>query len=249
MLQAPSGRSVFVEIWDNQKILATATGFIATIGPLRAFITNRHVVTGLAQTSNEILWGNIPDKIILYLVCADAQVVNLTIPLVDENYKGIWTEHPNLGENADLVALPLPSSMPAGLRLNEYDLQAPQPNIAVGPSDQVSIVGFPFGIRASGLPIWSTGFIASELELNYDERPVFLIDSRTRAGQSGSPVIAHRNGGMVAMADGSSAVYNGPVTRLLGIYSGRINSKSDLGIVWKIAAVVELMNSMQYKFS
>lgn len=39
------------------------------------------------------------------------------------------------------------------------------------------------------------------------------------------------------MENGVTAVFEGPVTRLLGIYSGRINSESDIGIVWRTTAL------------
>ncbi len=49
---------------------------------------------------------------------------------------------------------------------------------------------------------------------------------------------------MVALEGGESAVFGGPVTRLLGIYSGRINEQSDIGIVWKAQAIQDLISSI-----
>lgn len=43
------------------------------------------------------------------------------------------------------------------------------------------------------------------------------------------------------MSNGDSSVFSGPTTRFLGIYSGRINAESDLGIVWKASAIAELI--------
>ena len=71
--------------------------------------------------------------------------------------------------------------------------------------------------------------------------PLFLVDSRTRPGQSGSPVIIYASGGMVAMENGDSAVFGGPVERLLGVYSGRVNDQSDLGFVWKVQVVIDII--------
>jgi hypothetical protein len=45
------------------------------------------------------------------------------------------------------------------------------------------------------------------------------------------------------MADGGTAMFAGPVTFPIGIYSGRINELSDLGMVWKFAAIRELIAS------
>jgi hypothetical protein len=78
--------------------------------------------------------------------------------------------------------------------------------------------------------------------VNYSNLPIFLIDCRSRQGQSGSAVISYRPGGMVAMEEGGSAIFYGPVSRFHGIYSGRINNESDLGIVWKASAIKELVD-------
>jgi hypothetical protein len=118
--------------------------------------------------------------------------------------------------------------------------------IHVGPAEAVSVVGFPFGIQGGGsLAVWASGFVASEPDIDYGDLPVFLIDCRSRPGQSGSAVIAHRSGGAVTMADGSTGVFGGPVTRFLGIYSGRVNDQSDLGIVWKASAIREITDSIK----
>lgn len=119
------------------------------------------------------------------------------------------------------------------------------PAILCGPADPVSVVGFPFGRAAGGsLAIWATGFIASEPGIDQDQLPLFFVDCRTRPGQSGSAVIAYRNGGAVSMENGSTAVRTGVMCRFLGIYSGRINAESDIGMVWKAAAIKELVDSL-----
>lgn len=111
------------------------------------------------------------------------------------------------------------------------------------PSDIISVVGFPFGISINGrMAIWATGFVASETDL---DSPIFLIDSRTRPGQSGSAVIAQRNGGAFSQKDGSTSIITGTTTQFLGIYSGRINKESDIGIVWKASAIKELIESIK----
>jgi hypothetical protein len=47
------------------------------------------------------------------------------------------------------------------------------------------------------------------------------------------------------MADGSTAFFDGPVTNLLGVYSGRVNEQSDLGLVWKVQAVRDILEGQQ----
>jgi len=68
----------------------------------------------------------------------------------------------------------------------------------------LSIVGFPFGITGGGgLGVWVQGTIATEPSLDFDGMPRFLIDSRTRPGQSGSPVLAYHAGGALPMQGGA----------------------------------------------
>lgn len=139
-------------------------------------------------------------------------------------------------------------------------------------TNQVFVVGYPYGYTTTSkryLPIWSRGTIASEYEENltipleyidelnklfnalelenddekkreikekiekvyYYEMPMFLVDAKTRNGQSGSPVIMYKK------------VNDEEKTFLLGIYSGRINEKSDLGYVWKTELIKEIVES------
>ncbi len=61
------------------------------------------------------------------------------------------------------------------------------PNLVV--TQQLWIVGFPYGLRGQPLSLWISGTIASDPRFAYDELPILLIDSRTRAGQSCAPVV------------------------------------------------------------
>lgn len=118
-------------------------------------------------------------------------------------------------------------------------------NLVIGPAENVSVIGFPFGLSSHGkLPIWATGFMAQELSLISDENPVFLIDCRTRQGQSGSPVIAYRPSGYRYEKDGKvmSTLPANVAWEFLGIYAGRVNPQSDLGRVWHVSAIRELLN-------
>ena len=46
------------------------------------------------------------------------------------------------------------------------------------------------------------------------------------------------------MTGGATAMFGGPASRFLGIYSGRINDQSDLGLVWKATALRDLVDSL-----
>lgn len=117
-----------------------------------------------------------------------------------------------------------------------------QPQLAVAPADSVSVVGFPFGKSIGGaMAIWATGFLASEPNIDVNDLPLQLIDCRARQGQSGSPVIAYRSSGAIALSNGDTVVMSGSVTLPIGVYSGRINTESDIGLVWKFRVVREIV--------
>ena len=241
-----SAQALLIEMRFSGQPLSTGTAFTcpSAIGPV--LLTNRHNVTGRDQGTDLPLspTGGVPNEIVV--IQNKRGTPGQWLPRVETLFSAgspRWREHPSLGAKADFVALPLHQL--DDVELIPYDPANPGTNLALGPADPVSVIGFPFGMTAGGaFGVWVTGFLASEPLVNFGDLPIQLIDCRTRQGQSGSPVIAYRNGGMVALEGGSSAAYNGPVFRFLGIYSGRINSESDLGIFWKASAIQELLSSL-----
>lgn len=243
----PSVRSLLIQMSVGSQALGTATGFVVQSAKGPVLMTNRHNVTGRRQDDGKPLspTGGIPDSLTIVhnrsgklgeWVCRSETLLSAGKPR--------WIEHPKLGAKADLVALPL--TQLTDVEVYQYDVFNTGPAIRCGPADTVSVVGFPFGMQVGGsLAVWATGFIASEPDIDFESLPEFLIDCRSRPGQSGSAVIAYRMGGAISMEDGSTAIMGGEVIRLLGIYSGRINEQSDLGIVWKASALKELVDSIK----
>jgi hypothetical protein len=112
-------------------------------------------------------------------------------------------------------------------------------------TQKLSIVGYPYGLN-NNLPMWISGTIASDPEFlcraDDDELlPIFLVDARTREGQSGSPVLLFRHPGeVVAKQDRRVGIVGGTQSKLLGVYTGRVRKDSDLGVVWRIGIVEEI---------
>lgn len=243
VIAEPSAKSLLIQLVSIGNVLAAGTAFVG-MSPSNhpILITNRHNLTGRRQDDNQLLspTGAVPDTVRILHNRLDhlGEWVFRDEPL----YAGgreTWIEHPTLGPNADLAALPLTNL--DDVQVYPYSLGVGDPPIACGPAEIVSVVGFPFGLQGGGsLAIWATGFVASEPAVDYSGLPQFLIDCRSRPGQSGSAVIAHRSGGAVQHEGGITVMMAGPSYRFLGIYSGRINNESDLGLVWKASALVEL---------
>lgn len=241
----PSVQSLLIEMWFGAQGLSTGTGFVCQSSKGPVLLTNWHNVSGRNPQTKKPLspTAAVPDSVRIVHNRAGQLGHWLTkTEALYANGNPRWVEHPTLGDKADFVALPLTDLQ--DVELYPYDLLG-GPAMAIYPAEPISVVGFPFGLQAGGsLAVWATGFVASEPQVDFNNLPIFLIDCRTRPGQSGSAVISHRNGGAVAMEDGSTAMFTGPVTKLRGIYSGRINEQSDLGLVWKASAIAELLASI-----
>jgi hypothetical protein len=253
IMEIPSLKSLYIEMYFNNIKLSSGTAsLIAKDKNTRCVLmTNRHNITGRHQETGECLDKNaaIPNIIHIYFhksnVIGEHKWKIVKLPLYRETREPYWIEHPLLKEKADIVALNL--NWGTDIKQVPYylDLGLDRNNLFLTPAETVSVIGYPFGLSSFGkFPIWATGFIAQELELISKENPIFLIDCRSRQGQSGSPVIAYRtNGYRKKDGDKISAVLSANTCwEFLGIYSGRINSESDLGKVWHVTAIIELYN-------
>lgn len=245
----PSYASLFLSISCNGKQIGSATGFLVSTSKGPYLLTNRHVVTGRDNFTGVCLDKDalIPTDIHIWhnkKGTLGTWVVRTEKLQVDGNDR--WVEHPILKERADFVALPLTEL--DDVDLHPYNLEEANVDLVLKPTDILRVVGFPVGKTSSGhgfLAIWATGFIASEPEVDYQALPVFLIDCRARQGQSGSPVIFYATAGSSYRdGDQTKILTSGSVTQFVGIYSGRIHKDSDIGMVWKKAAILELVRSI-----
>jgi hypothetical protein len=117
--------------------------------------------------------------------------------------------------------------------------------------DDVFVLGYPRGLTGGAiLPIWKRGTVATEPMFDHNQLPRFLIDTATREGMSGAPVIARANSGSYRNAAGVPVLAMrahglAPPTKFIGIYSGRIPGAIDLeaqvGIVWKARVIEEII--------
>jgi hypothetical protein len=241
-----SAQSLLLIMQHKGRQLSSGTGFIAQTPKGPALITNWHNLSGRRPDNNTVVspTGLVPDEVVIIHNRLNrlGEWFGVSEKLVGPNGP-LWHEHPVLKQKADFVALPL--TQLNDVQLHPYSLGVGDPQIKCGPADVVCVIGFPFGLQAGGsFAVWATGFVASEPDVDFNNLPILLIDCRSRPGQSGSAVISYRSGGMVGMDDGGSAAFAGPVARFIGIYSGRINDQSDLGIVWKAAAIRQLVDGL-----
>lgn len=248
MIDQLSLASILIVVQFNGTKLGSATGFILGYKNKHYLITNWHVVSGRNPITNKplsIKTSAIPNSIYVWFnypkVATNYAWIGYKEDLFDENGNKKWLEHPD-GQSVDVVAFPIEAKNDATFMA--YTLEMQNTPLLVSPSDPVSIIGFPSGKTSTGVfPIWKTGHIASELELDYDQKPIFLIDATTKEGMSGSPVVAKRNG-MFQTTPGQFVIGQ-QATKFLGVYSGRdvLEDKTEIGLVWKPKVIEEILNS------
>ena len=155
----------------------------------------------------------------------------------------LWRVHPVHGNKVDVVALPItPLSTAEMYPIN--GMQSESLLIQIGMD--VYILGYPYGMGLVGLPVWKRGSIATEPELvGIAPAPLYmLVDTASRPGMSGSPVI-RRSWAIHLPKSGGTSVGNPIATELVGIYSGRIASTdpldAELGMVWPVPLIWEIL--------
>ena len=251
ILSVTSFSAFQVELKRDDIVLATGTAFFTSVGNRKLLVTNKHIVTGRNTETGECLDKKnaaIPNVMSVLIPITSSKDEGFTcshwkpfdIPLyVDgDEEKPVWDGHPDL--SVDLVGFKF---TPSEVNINNLVLPADDPELPMEVCNRVNVIGYPFGVSTDNFPIWSTGYIASEPAIDINQKPLMYIDSRTRKGNSGSPVVRFFHPGETVHINGNSNVAQKPQVYLLGIYSGRIHPESDIGMVWKKRAIVELFES------
>lgn len=231
--------------------LATGTCFIYQHNGADYMITNRHNVTGRHNETGKCLdeeHAAIPDHLVVHAHGArlsDWKFFDIPLYTDTECEHPKWLIHPTLGGKVDVVAIPLPS-IPPEARFYPITDRPNTRDTVVDVASEVFIIGFPE--RLSGglqFPIWKRATLASEPDFDIDDLPRLLVDSATRPGMSGSPVIWIAKDNSYRDTRGVFVVSAMPTSRRIGIYSGRASSKvneAQIGYVWKDHVIVEIID-------
>lgn len=236
--------SLFLEIVHNNQILGSATGFVVELNDYY-LVTNWHVISGRnSRTNRSSLQGGIAPtelNIIYHSSNRLGDWVRRTENLLNQDGSPRWLEHQQ-GRNIDVILLPL-QNIDNEIQIYPFDLNLANTDMIPETAMPVSIIGYPLGIATGGnFPIWKTGHIASDPDLDYNNLPVFLIDATTRGGMSGSPVVL-RISGNYRTRSGNRIIAGGARTLFLGIYSGRVHRDSEIGMVWRPIVINEIASN------
>lgn len=245
-----SKASLLLELFANGNPLGVATGFIVRVDHHGFYlITNWHVLSGRDPITEQPMHpaAALPDVVSINYHRHDrfGEWVKATESILRDGVRQ-WLEHPR-GRAVDVVALPL-TNIPGNAAITTFRLALRESDLVPEVGMPVFIIGFPFGIGAGGnWPIWKAGNIASEPDIDYQEgESAFLVDATTRSGMSGSPVVIRMNAGY-RDHQGALTLGGPPLTKFVGIYSGRIyedlaqGQGAELGRVWRPAVLDQIL--------
>lgn len=180
----------------------------------------------------------------LGLVSASSEAALLSPErLNNEDGAPIWFQHPVHLSKIDVAALKVPAvelketikghqetcvypagGVPPNELFPDKEEDTPQSQNWYGPrrdmGDDLFILGFPLGLRPTQhFPIWKRTLVATEMDLLLDDgMPSFLVDTATREGMPGAPVI-HVDRSEIDQRLGRT--WANRKISFLGIYSGR----------------------------
>ncbi len=231
------------------KKLSVCTGFIFCKNDKYYLITNWHCFTGKNPETGNPLNGDfiLPAKVRISFHKTKKPCISwesYDFDLIDDSSAPEWFVHPKYNRMVDVVALEI--KIPKDIfvhAINQQDLDDYSPMIA----DDVFILGFPYNLKGGGkFPIWKKASIATEPGINYNNKPQILVDTASRKGMSGAPVIFRRDG-VHGLVNGQFTMDSmiGEVQDFLGIYSGRYKGDTEfeaqLGVVWKKTVIDEII--------
>lgn len=173
------------------------TGFFVKRKEKQYLITNWHNVTAKnPNTGDFINYAVEPDflKVQIYKNKEILEPVDFKISLKNNQGKPVWLEHPTHGSKVDVVAIPVEIPQDKLVMFIEECIEPYNENTVSSVKDDVYVLGFPFGISIANIfPIWKRASIASEPIVDIDDLPKMYIDTASRPGMSGSPVIYKKN--------------------------------------------------------
>jgi hypothetical protein len=260
-VEAASLMTTPVYLLDGSRQVSQGTGFFYgnrnSLGIIDTvfLVTNYHVVTGNSPGSGQPRQG---DRVVFYIhkdQDEPSEVKQIVLPLYNTAGTPLW-EQSSEHADADVILLPLPKSAFEGIAMFVFIDEHTRTDIRIRPTSGATLVGYPYGFSdtRNRLPVWKTGHVASEPQVDFNDKPAFLVDVSAFPGMSGSPVLAVANG---VYEDESQIMRTGRVMRLLGVFSampvmrsptpGQADVSLQLGYVWKASLIADLARAYRPK--
>jgi len=248
---------------DSHGIISSGSAFLYEHDNDTFLVTNWHNVSGRNFLNKQPL--DVNGRFPVFLEAKVATFVNKQKGIYKKTSRRIqlfgsgnplWYECPDFGSDCDVVAIPFDkdTTIPEFMHFPANKIDANK--IPVVPGNTVFIIGYPMSLSVGyGLPIWKSGYIASEpfYPVTIDGKiafeggvsggknlPAFFLDSLTRQGMSGSPVFSEYTG-IWSLSDPYEEVdldhpdfwsradvaLNATAKQFIGVYSGRIKDNEE----------------------
>lgn len=260
-----------VILLKGDKVVSQGTGFYyeqkgSAQDVILFLVTNYHVLTGYSPKETNPPKG---DNIIFYFhkdIKNPGDVKQISLPLFTKNGKAIWLRSKEF-PHADIAIIPLAASLYDDVIVSVISEDWTKRDIKVRPTSTITLIGYPYGYydKKNWLPVWKTGSIASEPDVDFEGKPLFLVDISAFPGMSGSPAFAIAYGAYETIAGPTTA---GHVQKFLGVYAsmqmlkeekyleeiiseskeGLVVSKSlELAHIWKASLIMKIIKEIDVK--
>lgn len=121
-------------------------------------------------------------------------------------------------------------------------------------TEELFIPGYPQNIFDETLqPVWKRATLASQIKYGWNRQRKFVVDSASKSGMSGSPVIYYNSRGEFK-SKGLTHYSSKPVAILTGVYVGRLgetkstDNDPQVGIVWRDDLIPEIIEEKKFEF-
>jgi trypsin-like peptidase len=222
--------TVPIDLHFNGQPLSKGTAFTWERDNKHYLITNWHNVSGRNPNNDRHLSPTAAEPNILYgsfntkgKNIGDKDLVRIYIR--QDSGEANWLVHPTHKRKIDVVAIPLTGDFVSSIHFYSINKMG-SPDLLVGIGMDVFVLGYPFGPGKTGLPVWKRGSIASEPDLVPHVEKYLLVDTASRPGMSGSPVILRSYGTHVSR--GGVSLTLGAANKFIGVYSGRLHTQDPL---------------------
>ena len=241
--------TVPIDLYFNEQLLSKGTAFTWERDSKHYLITNWHNVSGRDPNTDNHLSATAAEPNVLYgMFNAKGQNIGhkhqLRIHIRQDSGEVGWLVHPTHKRGIDVVAIPLVGDFVSSIHFYSLNKMG-SADLLVTIGMDVFVLGYPFGTGKTGLPIWKRGSIASEPDLVPHVESYLLVDTASRPGMSGSPVILRTYYTHVNQK-GEVAITSGAANKFIGVYSGRLHTQDSLeaqiGMVWAGTYIDEIID-------
>jgi hypothetical protein len=240
--------TVPIDLYFNEQPLSKGTAFTWERDNKHYLITNWHNVSGRDPNTDKHLSATAAEPNRLYgMFNTKGQNIGhkhqMAFRIREDSGEAHWLVHPTHKRKIDVVAIPLTGDFVSSIDFYSINKMGSR-DLLVKIGMDVFVLGYPFG-PGNGLPVWKRGSIASEPDLVPDPDKYLLVDTASRPGMSGSPVIL-RTYFMHVTQGNEITVTPGPANKFIGVYSGRLHTQDPLeaqiGMVWSDTFIDQIID-------